>query len=113
MRGLPIVEQIKQLGFRAEVLGNTSELGGIDEARRLLKTCRFSRNPECLVGLEHLKSFKWKMDKRTGRKMDTTQHDEHSHCADAFRYAAVSKDVWESSRRSGFVGNCDYNVLRV
>lgn len=113
MRGLPISEQLRGFDFKTEVLANTSELRGIDEARRLLKTARFSRNPECLVGLEHLKSFKWKVDKRTGRKMDTTQHDEHSHCADAFRYAAVSKDVWKKygSGVRIIAAKQDYNVL--
>lgn len=113
MRGLPISEQLRSFGFRAEVLANTSELGGIDESRMLLKTARFSRNHECLLGLEHLKSFKWKMNKQTLRKLGTTLHDEHSHAADAFRYAAVSKDIWRNygSGVRMVTAKRDYNVL--
>ena len=110
IRGAPIREQLNKYGFHCEVLPIRKEQEGIDEARRLLKTCRFD-SAACRVGLVRLKQFKYRLDKSTGEKMGTL-HDENSHAADAFRYAAMSRDIW------GIEGQCikivprqDYSVL--
>ena len=93
LRGAPISEQLSKYGFRVEVLTNTAQMQGIDEARRLLKTAKFAK-VACSEGLKHLKSFRFRIDSRTKVRLATTVHDEHSHGADAFRYAAMSSHIW-------------------
>jgi predicted phage terminase large subunit-like protein len=94
LRGAPIFEQLNKFGIRTEVLGLNTEYFGISEARTLLKTCRFHRT-NCKLGLQRLKNFKYKVDKKTGLKQQHTEHDENSHGADAFRYAALGRPIWE------------------
>lgn len=111
MRGDPIFEQLERHGIRTEVLGNMSEMDGIDEARRLLKTARFN-GEKCKEGLSHLKSFRFRTDSRSGARLKGTVHDEHSHAADAFRYAATSKHIWRSlsdGTKVSFI-RPDYNI---
>lgn len=114
IRGSPISEQLQKFGVRNDVLRLTSEQEGINAARTLLQTARFNKS-NCEIGIKHLKLFKYKIDKRTGEKQKQTEHDEHSHCADAFRYASLSKYLWESkikviNRNFRPITN-DYNVL--
>lgn len=102
IRGAPVADQLSRFGFRCEVLPKRSEREGIDEARKLLKTCRFN-SEKCDAGLNALKAFKWKLDRKTGKpvKSGETEHDDNSHCADAFRYAAMSRDIWNIRRGNG------------
>ena len=68
---------------------------------------------KCAFGLRRLKEFKFKIDKQTGRKMDVTEHDDgNSHGADAFRYAAMAREIWNRDPTQGrTVIREDYNVL--
>ena len=111
IRGDAVASQLAKFGLRCEILPCRSEAEGIDEARKLLKVCKFNKKA-CAFGLERLKTFKFKIDKRTGLKTGITEHDESSHCADAFRYAAMSREIWNRSEYSGrIITRQDYSVL--
>lgn len=112
MRGAPVKSQLERYGLKCAGLERRREEDGIDEARRLLKTCRFN-SETCAIGLEHLRNFKYKIDKRTFTKLPQTDHNEHSHAADAFRYAATSKHLWKNNSLNRIIitPGQDYNVL--
>ena len=62
---------------------------GIEAARILLPHCYF--NPvKCEAGIVALENYKAKTDRKTGTVFDQPDHDNFSHGADAFRYAAVN-----------------------
>ena len=116
IRGAPVAEQLNKYSIRTEVLGLTSEQEGINAVRTLLQTARFNKT-NCELGIKHLRNFKYKIDKKTGLKLKQTEHDEHSHGADAFRYAVLSRDIWKAKlvdlnkrEHSGSVAN-DYSVF--
>jgi hypothetical protein len=92
---ITIAEMLEEYGIRNEVLGNTSVKAGIDAARILLKTAKFN-GTKCEKGLEHLKSYRYKVDYKTGVDRQKFMH-EHSDGADAFRYAAVGQNLWRKS----------------
>jgi phage terminase large subunit len=113
MRGPPISSQLEAFGYRTTKVEGSAEQYGIDRARDLLKICRFNKS-KCALGLEHLKLFHYKINSRTGEKMSITSHDINSHAADAFRYVAMSKDIWSSVMQPGYVMSFvreDYNVM--
>lgn len=107
-----VAQMLENYGIKNEVLQNTSVKAGIDSARMLLKTARFNKT-KCATGLEHLKAYKFKVDYKTGVDRQQPLHDEHSDGADAFRYAAVSKYIWQSqSVKSNFKTiRRDYNIF--
>jgi phage terminase large subunit len=114
IRGAPVAEQLGKYGIRTEILRLTCEQEGINAVRTLLQTTRFNKT-NCKIGIEHLRNFKYKIDKKTGIKLKQTEHNEHSHGADAFRYAVLAKDIWKSKTanvREDY-GNVisDYNVF--
>jgi hypothetical protein len=113
LRGAPIFEQLGKHGFRAEILPRELEQTGINVGRTLLKTCRFNKT-KCRPGINHLKSFKYKVDLKSGVKQQQTIHDEHSHGADAFRYAAMGQGIWNKRgnvRKNNPQMMSDYNVF--
>jgi hypothetical protein len=67
---------------------------GLIEARALLTVCTFDKE-KCKVGIQHLKDAQYKLDRATGFCTMDPEDDEHRDCLDAFRYAAVSKYIWE------------------
>jgi hypothetical protein len=95
MRGPPLSTQLEKFGFRTAQCLHATEAYGVDKARNLLKVARFNKT-KCALGLEHLRSFSYKIDSRTGEKLNATVHNIHSHGADAFRYVATSNSVWEN-----------------
>lgn len=112
VRGAPVVETLNSFGYKCEVLSRRSEQEGIEEARKLLMNSYFDK-ATCSEALQKLKTFKFKIDKKTGLKTKETVHDSSSHCADAFRYVAMSRDIWSQAQSSSkiMVLNSDYNVL--
>ena len=116
IRGPAVSDQLLKFGLRSVILPPRSEAEGIDEGRRLLKVCKFNKT-NCAVGLDRLKTFKYRIDKKTGLKTGVTEHDESSHCADAFRYAAMSREVWSqfgvgTQRRPRVLGTLDYSPYK-
>lgn len=94
MRGAPLVIQLENLGLRCAQAVQAFELSGIDAAKNMLRTTKFS-SPACDRLLSHLKLFKY-VDVPAG-KARITRHDEHSHAADMFRYFAISAPLWQNS----------------
>lgn len=101
IRGASVKEQLSKFGIRNVVLSISSEQDGINESRNLLKTARFNKS-NCELGIKHLKLFKYKIDKKTGEKQKQTEHNEHSHGADAFRYCSMSKHIWNKDDSNRF-----------
>lgn len=103
VRGAPIKDQLMNFGYKSVVIPKDLKKIGIDKARELLQTCRFNKT-KCALGLQRLYNYKFKIDKQSGLKMAfTDDHDESSHGADAFRYAAQSKPFWNRNRSSGII----------
>jgi len=109
-----ISQMLETYGIKNEVLQNTSVKAGIDSARLLLKTARFNKT-KCAKGLHHLKSYKFKINYKTGVDDQTPLHDEHSDGSDAFRYAAAGKYLWNANKNNGIIVPIrrDYNVLGI
>lgn len=61
---------------------------GIQTVRSMLSRCVFDEE-KCAKGIKHLENYKKVWDDRLGCYKNTPLHDEHSHCADSFRYLAV------------------------
>lgn len=61
---------------------------GIQTVRSMLSRCTFDEE-KCSKAVKHLEAYKKVWDDRLGCYKNTPLHDEHSHCADAFRYLAV------------------------
>lgn len=62
---------------------------GIEAARVLLPHCYFN-SQTCDLGIIALENYASKVDSRTGKAVDTPNHDASSHGADSFRYAAIN-----------------------
>ena len=107
-----ISEMLATYGIKNQVLENTSVKAGIDSARLLLKTARFNKT-KCKDGIEHLESYRFKVDYKTGIDKQQPLHDKHSDAADAFRYASVSKNIWKSFKNNDMLKPIrrDYNIF--
>jgi hypothetical protein len=71
---------------------------GIEASRRLLDICSFDA-AACAEGIRYLRNYRKEWNEELGTWRDKPRHDENSHAADAFRYAAVSwVDVPEEVR---------------
>jgi hypothetical protein len=81
------------LGFRAPLIMPRRRTPGewIDPARLFLRGCRFDREG-CKAGLTHLRKYRHRRDEARGVFLNEPHHDEHSHAADAFQLAAVSRN---------------------
>lgn len=86
--------QLEKEGLRTVKSGYATEQSGIDTARLMLSACMFNKS-KCEIGLKHLENFRYKINSRTGEKMGFVEQTVHNHAADAFRYFAVSKSIWE------------------
>ncbi len=64
------------------------KLDGIQSVRSILGRCYFDEE-RCSQAIKHLESYKKVWDDRLGCYKNTPLHDEHSHCADSFRYLSV------------------------
>ena len=76
--------------------------------RSLLPKCWFDAD-KCSKGVEALKLYRSDYDEKHGVLRPKPIHDWTSHCADAFRYAAISADFTGTfSRDSNFNRRLDY-----
>lgn len=111
IRGAPVIDQLSQFGFKCEIARWMREQDGVNQARTLLQTCCFNKS-NCALGLERLKHFKYRLDKRTSEKIGF-QHDENSHGADAFRYASICiKDLNASSNKTMMRPRINFSAFR-
>jgi hypothetical protein len=96
IEGPSTASQLQQHGFRTLKAPYSTEQGGIQQARLLLPACTFN-SINCKTGIEHLEKIRYIIDRKTGHKHDATEPGIHAHAADAFRYFAVSKGLWENN----------------
>lgn len=97
-----------QQGMHFTITPNVGIENGIEAARLLLPHCYFNE-VKCKDGIMSLENYKAKQDRRSGRVYDIPEHDDFSHGADSFRYAAVNMiklpgnfsqtSIWGSSQR--------------
>lgn len=85
------LDVLRDLGLDARVLPNLPLDDGINAARMLLPKCYFD-SVRCADGIEHLRQYRREFDEKLKSFKHRPLHDEHSHAADAFRYAAVGVD---------------------
>lgn len=87
------------LGVRPwDLAAKVSLQEGIQIARSMIDLCYFDKT-KCEGAIKHLKSYVKKWDKVNGMFLPEPKHDEHSHCADAFRMGALAP---EDSSSTGF-----------
>lgn len=87
--GKSIEDQTRAAGYRTLIAPQLSVLDGINAARELFNRCWFDAE-KCADGLQCLRRYRWDRDEQRGGWKRSPLHDEWSHGADAFRYAAVS-----------------------
>lgn len=87
--GVSRVEVLNRLGFRHEIVKNIGLYEGIEATRAALTRCWFDQI-KCKKLVEHLEGYRKKFNQQLGEFVSTPIHDEHSHGADAMRYASVS-----------------------
>jgi phage terminase large subunit len=87
--GKSIEDQTRAAGYRTMIAPQLSVLDGINAARELFNRCWFDAE-KCADGLQCLRRYRWDKDETRGGFKRAPLHDEFSHGADAFRYAAVS-----------------------
>ncbi|WRQ11926.1 terminase large subunit [Serratia phage vB_SlqS_ZDD2] len=81
--------------IRFNVAPNMRVDEGIEQVRKILERCVFDeRRTE--EGVKMLESYRKEWDEKRGMWKDKPLHDFTSHCADAFRYFAVAKNVIKS-----------------
>ena len=73
--------------LNAETIPIAPVSDGIDKVREIFYRCFFDEE-KCSIWVNHLSMYSKKYNKSIGRFMNEPLHDEHSHCADAFRYLA-------------------------
>mgnify|MGYP003402574921 FL=1 len=88
-------EALKAMGRNTYVHDADSTEEGIKSARLVFSRCYFDETKTARL-VECLKRYKRKINQRTGEPMEP-EHDEYSHGADMFRYAAMSVELMGNS----------------
>lgn len=85
------IEQLRALlpSHEFRVVPNHTRMDGINAARMMLKRTWFDAE-RCRFGIEALRQYHAEYDEKAKVFMTTPKHDWSSHCADAFRYLAMS-----------------------
>ena len=87
--GKSIEDQTRAAGYKVQIVPQLSLLDGINAAREIFNRCWFDAD-KCSDGLQCLRRYRWDKDSTNGAFKRQPLHDEYSHGADAFRYAAVA-----------------------
>jgi phage terminase large subunit len=87
--GRTIAQMMRSSGRTVTVQPRRAVLDGINAARTIFPTLWFDEE-RCADGLNHLRHYRYDVDPDTKQFSKTPLHDEHSHCADAFRGLAMS-----------------------
>jgi phage terminase large subunit len=87
--GKSIEDITRAAGFNVRIVPQISVLDGINAAREMFNRCWFDE-VRCADGLQCLRRYRWDKDDIRGGFKRNPLHDEYSHGADAFRYAAVA-----------------------
>jgi len=86
------LDRAKEFGLNAIALKIASISSGIDKVREIFHRCYFDEW-KCSTWISHLNMYSKKYNKSLWMFTSEPEHDEHSHCADAFRYLAMSEAV--------------------
>lgn len=89
--GRSIVEQAFKLGIKMYVVPATSQMNGIEAARKTIEASWFDN--EVLEAIEILKQYQFEYDEDKKMHRDKPRHDWTSHCADAFE---IIGQVWKN-----------------
>lgn len=81
----------KRVSLNFQVVPKKSIDDGIEDARRMLDRCVFADNLSD-TGIKALESYRKEWNDKLGCWRDRPLHDWSSHCADAFRYLAVTEE---------------------
>lgn len=87
--GKSIEDMTRAAGYNVRIVPNMSILDGINAAREMFNRVWFDAE-KCADGLQCLRRYRWDKDDVRGGFKRTPLHDQYSHGADAFRYAAVA-----------------------
>ncbi|GJE37836.1 hypothetical protein KHHGKMAE_1898 [Methylobacterium persicinum] len=87
--GRTIAQMMRTAGRTVIVQPRRAVLDGINAARTLFPSLWFDEE-RCADGLNHLRHYRYDVDPDTKLFSKNPLHDEHSHCADAFRGLAMS-----------------------
>jgi hypothetical protein len=86
--GLDRLQSAKQFGYEMKVVPRKKVEQGIQAVRSILPLCFFDAN-ECKRGIKCIDMYRKKWNDHLKVYYDEPLHDQHSHAADAFRYAAI------------------------
>ncbi len=100
MTGKSVKDILMAMGKPIRITPKLSVADGINSARTLLDRC-YIHETNCADGIQNLRHYRYDVDPNTKMFSNKPLHDQHSHAADAFRYAAVGLDenvsTWSKS----------------
>ena len=82
-------ETLRKLGVKPRIGERLPLEDGIQNFRSILPRCWFD-DEKCGIAVKHLDNYRKHFSDKLRCFVDRPLHDTHSHCADAFRYAAVA-----------------------
>jgi phage terminase large subunit len=88
--GKSIVEQLRNMDIKCQVVGATSQQNGIEAARKVLEQCWFDRTA-CEMGIDAMRQYQFEFDDDKKVFRSKPRHDWTSHGADAFE---IIGQVW-------------------
>ena len=91
MTGKSVKDIMQNMGLPIRITPKLSIADGINAARMLMNRCYFDQG-RCAEGLQALRHYRYEVDPDTKLFSKTPLHDQNSHAADAWRYAAVALD---------------------
>lgn len=91
MTGKSVKDILMAMGKPIRITPKISVADGINSARTLLDRC-YIHETNCADGIQNLRHYRYDVDPNTKMFSNKPLHDQHSHAADAFRYAAVGLD---------------------
>lgn len=93
--GLTRLEIAHHMGIDFSVAPSVSRVDGIEAVRATLPRCRFNSKTTSRL-IKHLENYRQEYDHVNNVYKMTPLHDNHSHAADAMRYAATSYKAFET-----------------
>jgi phage terminase large subunit len=91
MTGKSVKDILEGMGKPVRITPKLSIADGINAARLLMGRSFFDET-RCADGLQNLRHYRYDVDANTKMFSNKPLHDQHSHAADSFRYAAVGLD---------------------
>ncbi len=82
----------ESLWLNVEIIPRYWLKDGIDRVKDMFVNCWFDKE-NTTEGIKHLNNYSKKRDNSASRYIGEPEHNEHSHCADSFRYLAWALDM--------------------